>query len=226
MSATQDALEPIRVLAVDEHPVIRGVVRLACDASPRLRLVGEASGGEEAAAACLSLTPDVVVIDLDLPDGSGVGAIRRMRGEGYRGRILVLTMDTAGPAVLQSLRAGVDGYLEKATGLRAIGSSIIRVALGERLIDPELEQAAVMELGRFARQARLGSEVASALTPREIEILGFVSQGTTMASIAKRLGISPRTVESHVAKLYRKMGVRTRVQAVARAVSLGLIDLE
>ena len=93
------------------------------------------------------------------------------------------------------------------------------------MIAPELEQAAVLELGSLARQAREGSEMRASLTPREHEILLMVSQGLTMQQAGSRLGISPRTVETHVAKLYRKLGVRTRVQAVARAAQLGLIDL-
>jgi DNA-binding CsgD family transcriptional regulator len=92
-------------------------------------------------------------------------------------------------------------------------------------VDPSLEQVAVLELGRFARQAREGSAVRATLTPREQEILGLLADGMTMQQIGRRLGISPRTVETHVSKLYRKLAVRTRVQAVARAASLGLIDL-
>jgi len=102
---------------------------------------------------------------------------------------------------------------------------IRRVADGERVIAPELERAAVAALGSLARQAREGSEMRASLTPREHEILLMVSRGLTMQQAGSRLGISPRTVETHVAKLYRKLGVRTRVQAVARAAQLGLIDL-
>jgi DNA-binding NarL/FixJ family response regulator len=138
---------------------------------------------------------------------------------------LVLTDRTHGRAVLECLRLGVHGYVDKASGIRTIGTAIRRIGRGERVIDRELEQAAVMELGRFARRAREGSEVAASLTPRELEILELISAGMTMRQVATRLGISPRTVETHVAKLYRKLAVRTRVQAVAKAASLGLIDL-
>ncbi|HEV8564143.1 MAG TPA: response regulator transcription factor [Actinomycetota bacterium] len=217
--------QPVRVLVVDQHPLIRGVVRIACEAGDRLQVAGEAAGAVEAVSVCASTKPDVVVIDVELPEGGGVEAIRRMRAGGFRGKVIVLTEVTTGEAVLECLRLGVSGYLEKAAGLRTIGSSILRVSLGERLIDPALEQAAVMQLGKFARVAREGSEVAATLTPRELEILRYISEGLTMASIGRRLGISPRTVESHVGKLYRKLAVRTRVQAVSRAVSLGLIDL-
>jgi DNA-binding NarL/FixJ family response regulator len=221
----REDLEPIRVLVVDGHPVIRGVVRIACETGERLAVAGEAADAVEAVRVCASTSPDVVVIDVELPEGGGVDAIRSMRAAGFRGKVIVLTEVTTGEAILECLRLGVSGYLEKSAGLRSIGSSILRVSLGERVIDPALERAAVAQLGRFARVAREGSEVAAVLTPRELEILRFISEGLTMASIGKRLGISPRTVESHVGKLYRKLAVRTRVQAVSRAVSLGLLDL-
>ena len=223
--ASREELKPVRVLVVDEHPVIRGVVRIACEAGERLEMAGEAADAVEAVRVCASTKPDVVVIDVELPEGGGVEAIRHMRAGGFAGKVIVLTEVTTGEAVLECLRLGVSAYLEKAAGLRSIGSSILRVFLGERLIEPALEQAAVTQLGKFARVAREGSEVAATLTPRELEILRFISEGLTLASIGKRLGISPRTVESHVGKLYRKLAVRTRVQAVSRAVSLGLIDL-
>jgi DNA-binding NarL/FixJ family response regulator len=220
-----EAPRPVRVLVVDEHPVIRGVVRIACESGERLEVAGEAADAVEAVSECIHTKPDVVVIDVELPEGGGVEAIRRMRAGGFAGKVIVLTEVTTGEAVLECLRLGVSAYLGKATSLRSIGSCILRVSLGERLIEPAFEQAAVMQLGKFARVSREGSEVEAALTPRELEILRFISEGLTLASIGNRLGISPRTVESHVGKLYRKLAVNTRVQAVSRAVSLGLIDL-
>jgi DNA-binding NarL/FixJ family response regulator len=137
----------------------------------------------------------------------------------------VLTDRTDGPAVIETLRLGVGGYLVKSSALPTVGRQIRRVLDGERVISPEVEQIAVSELGKFARMAREGSEVRASLTPREHEVLVMISSGLTMRQMASRLGISPRTVETHVAKLYRKLGVRTRVQAVSRAISLGLVEL-
>ena len=225
MASPETTIEPIRVLVVDDHPVIRGVIRLACDSSPHLAIVGEVATGAETLEASVRSHPDVIVLDVDLPDEDGVATIKRLRTNGFAGKILVLTERLDGGAVLECVRAGVNGYLEKAQGLRAVGSAIMRVATGERLIPEDLEQRAVMELGRYARMARESSEMAASLTRRETEILHAISEGHTMRSIATRLGISPRTVETHVAKLYRKLGAKTRVQAVARAASLGLIEL-
>ena len=216
---------PVHVLVVDPHPVLRGVIRLACGSTGDIQVVAEAADVAQALDAAAAHDPDVVVLDLELAEGDGTEVIRGLQARGSSARVLVLTERTSGAAVLECLRLGVHGFVDKATGIRTIGTAIRRVGRGDRVVDHELEQAAVMELGRLARQAREGSEIASSLTPRETEILGLLSGSLTMRQIATRLGISPRTVETHVAKLYRKLAVRSRVQAVSRASSLGLIDL-
>jgi DNA-binding NarL/FixJ family response regulator len=217
--------DPVRILVVGSHPVILGVVRLACEDIPEVTIVAEEQRGEDALRAVIAMTPDLVVLDLDLPDVPGTEVLRALRDGGYDGAVVALSERADGAAVLESMRLGVDGYLSKPEGLRRVGDAIRLVLAGERAVEPALEQAAVLELGRFARQAREGSEVGSALTPREREILELLAEGLTMQQIGRRLGISARTVETHVAKLYRKLSVRTRVQAVARAASLGLIEL-
>ena len=214
-----------RVLVVGGHPVILGVVRLACDALTNVQIVAEAGDGPAAVAAATSLMPELAVIDLDLPGTDGVDVLRSLRDQGFRGLVVVVSERADGATVLGAMRLGVDAYLIKPDGLRRIGDAIRRVLDGERVIDPALEQAAVLELGRFARQARESSEIDASLTSREREILELLAEGLTMQQIGRRLDISPRTVETHVANLYRKLAVRSRVQAVSRAASLGLIEL-
>jgi DNA-binding NarL/FixJ family response regulator len=213
-----------RVVIAGGHPVIRGVVRLSCADAGGLEIVGEAEDVVRAVELCRALDPDVLVVDIDA-DEDAASTIARLRGDAVDTPIVVLSDRTDGTSVLTALRLGVRGFVGKNDGLRSVGSAIRRVADGDRVIAPELEQAAVAALGSLARQAREGSEMRASLTPREHEILLMVSQGLTMQQVGSRLGISPRTVETHVAKLYRKLGVRTRVQAVARAAQLGLIDL-
>ena len=214
-----------RIAIAGGHPVIRRVVRLSCASVAGAEVVGEVGTAAEVADLCRRERPDLLVLDLELPDGDGLDALRALRDEGFEAPVLALTDRTGGADVLEALKLGVRGYLGKADGLRGVADAIRGIVSGERLITPDLEQAAVMALGRFARQAREGSEMSASLTPREREILLMVSDGLTMQQIARRLSISPRTVETHVAKLYRKLGVRTRMQAVTRAASLGLIDL-
>jgi DNA-binding NarL/FixJ family response regulator len=139
--------------------------------------------------------------------------------------VLVLADRADGDLVLRALRLGARGYLTKAEGLRDLATTIRRVLSGERVMTPELERDAIGALGRMARRAREGADVEAGLTPRERQVLDLLSEGLTIRQIASRLRISPRTVETHVAKLYRKLGVRTRVQAISRAATLGLVDL-
>lgn len=212
-----------RLVVADAHPVVRRAVRMSCDALHGLEVVGEADTGSAVLAVCEELRPDVAVLDIALPDG--MEAIRGLNDRQLVDIVVVLTDRTDGASVMEALRLGVEGYLVKSSALSSVGRQIRRVLDGERVISPEVQRIAVRELGAFARMAREGSEVRAALTPREHEVLMLISQGLTMRQMALRLGISPRTVETHMAKLYRKLDVRTRVQAVSRAVSLGLIEL-
>jgi DNA-binding NarL/FixJ family response regulator len=216
----------VRVLVVEDHPVLRGVIRLACEQTPGLALAGEVGTGEEAVEACRALRPDVVVLDLNLPGAlQGLDVARTVRAEGTAGRILILTGRTDEQAIFEAMRAGAHGYLEKTSGVRFIADALLRVAAGERVFTPEQERLALAELGRLARQAREASSVRSTLTERELEILALLARGLTVKQVATRLGIGPRTVETHIAKIYRKLGVRNRVQAVSRATALGLVEL-
>lgn len=219
------ASEEVRVLVIASHPAILGVLRLACDAEPSLAIVGEAFDGERGLELASRTPADVIVLDLDLDDPGGLEVLRRVRGDGFVGGVLALSDRADGTTVLDAMRLGADGYLRKADGLRDIGAALLRTAQGDRVVDEALERAAIHELGRFARQARGGSSTATTITPRERQILQLLAEGLTMRQVARRLAISPRTVETHVAKLYRKLDVRTRVQALARAASIGLIDL-
>jgi DNA-binding NarL/FixJ family response regulator len=212
-----------RLVVADAHPVVRRAVRMSCEATPGLDVVGEADSVTQLLAVCRERIPDIAILDIALPDG--FEGIRGLIEHKLAGAIIVLTDRTQGTVVLGALRLGVEGYLVKASALATVGPQIRRVLAGERVISPEVEQIAVTELGRFARLAREGSEVRAALTPREYEILVLISRGLTMRQMGTRLGISPRTVETHVANLYRKLEVRSRVQAVSRAVSLGLVEL-
>jgi len=206
------------------HPVVRGVIDLAC----REAGVAVVAAAETAAAttdACREHRPSLLILDLELPDHGGFHVLEELEGPRLPRAVLVLSDRTDGDLVLRALRLGARGYVTKAEGLRGLAGTIRRVLAGERVIAPGLEQDAVLALGRLARRAREGEEVGVGLTTRERQVLELLSDGHTMRQIATRLGISPRTVETHVAKLYRKLGVRTRVQAVSRAATLGLVEL-
>ena len=217
---------PFRVLIIDDNPVLRRVVAIACAAMAGLDLVGEAGDGEEGLAACERLAPDLVVLDLALPRIDGLEVARRLRASRDPPRVLVLSGRGDGESVLAAMRTGVHGFVVKSAGIDEVASAMLAVARGERVFPPAEERAAVVELGRLVRAARAGARDASTLTPRELTVLQLLAEGLTLHQVGMRLGISQRTVESHVAKLYRKLEVKTRVQAVVKAASLGLIELD
>jgi DNA-binding NarL/FixJ family response regulator len=212
-----------RAVIAASHPIVGGVIETACrDAG--LVVVDRVETAAAATVACREARPDLLVLDLELPDADGFQTLTEL-AEARPRAVLVLADRADGDLVLRALRLGARGYVTKADGLRDLATTIRRVIAGERVMAPELEQHAVLALGRMARRAREGEEVAAGLTKREREVLGLLSDGLTMRQMATRLGISPRTVETHVAKVYRKLGVRTRLQAVSRAATLGLVEL-
>ncbi len=213
------------VLLVGNHPLIRGAVRICCDASAHLAVAGEVSTGEAAVDAVRSLRPDAMVLDLPLPDLEGGDVIRPARMERPDIRVLVLVNRSDDDTVFGVMKAGADGCLEKTASIGALRESVEMVAAGSRVFTPQQERAAITELGRLARQAREASALASSVTARELQILRCMSEGLTIRQIATRLGVSPRTVEAHIGKIYRKLDVPNRVRAIVRATELGLIDL-
>jgi DNA-binding NarL/FixJ family response regulator len=220
---------PVRAVIVASHPVINGLVRLAFDGVPGAVVVAEAGSLAELRAVTEGVVADVLVLDLDLPDGDGLRFLREAESTGdpdeARPKVLVLSDRDDGAFVLQALRLGVTGYMTKSNGLRGLTAAIREVAAGGQAIPAELEAKAIAEVSRYARHVRERTEVADLMTPREREILAYLAQGSTMQQMGRRLGISARTVETHVTNVYRKLGVRTRVQAVSKAAALGLIDL-
>jgi DNA-binding NarL/FixJ family response regulator len=217
---------PYRVLVIEDHPVIRGVIKLACENAYGLEVIGEVETGEAALEAIEADPPDVIVLDLSLPGRlQGLDVARHLRSEGHPARILVLTGLTDEHTLFECIRVGVDGYLEKTAGVRFVAEALRRVARGERVFTRDQERSAIAQLGRLARQTREVSGAQTTLTDRELEILGLVADGLSVKQVGKRLALSPRTVETHLSKLYRKLGARNRVQALSRAAALRLIDL-
>jgi len=213
----------VRAVVVAAHRTVRSVIDLACREAG-VTVVDTVETAAAATEACRVSGPELLVLDLELPDADGFRVLTDL-GDDRPRSVLVLADRADGDLVLRALRLGARGYVTKAEGLRDLAATIRRVVAGERVMTPALEKDAMGALGRMARRAREGAEVEAGLTPRERQVLELLGGGSTIGQIASRLGISPRTVETHVAKLYRKLGVRTRVQAIARAATLGLVDL-
>jgi DNA-binding NarL/FixJ family response regulator len=151
--------------------------------------------------------------------------VSRLALEDGTARILVLTATDDKTAVFEALRLGVNGYVEKTATVDEIADAIEAVGRGELVFSKELERRAQVQLGEFARGARETARALAQLTPREREVLALLAEGLSTRQIATRLKLSARTVESHIGRVYEKLNVRTRVQALYRAAGLGLVDL-
>jgi DNA-binding NarL/FixJ family response regulator len=217
---------PARVLIVDDHPVVREVVALACGERPALEVVGEASDGPEALEKCRCLDPDVMVLDLGLPSMSGFDVMMELRAEGHPVRVLVLTGRGDQAAVFQSLQLGASGFLVKTCSVRDIAAAVEAVAGGTQVFSLDHQQAAHSELRALARRTRRASAALATLTPREVEVLEMIALGYTSRQMGSRLGIAERTVTTHIGHLYMKLGVQSRVQALHCAAELGVVDLD
>jgi DNA-binding NarL/FixJ family response regulator len=215
--------EGVRVVIAAAHRIVRGVIDLACREAG-LEVIDRTDTASAAARACLTIRPDLLVLDVDLPDADGLRMLEEV-GTMRPPRVLVLADSSDGDVVLRALQLGVRGFLIKAEGLRDLADAIRCVAAGDRAIAPELEARAMAALGRLARRARECVDLADDLTARERQVLAMLSHGLTVGQVGSRLLISPRTVETHVGKLYRKLGVRSRLEAVSIAAALGLVDL-
>jgi DNA-binding NarL/FixJ family response regulator len=211
---------------VDDHPLVRYLLRSICEALPGLEVVGESDTGPRALNDFYRLRPAIVVLDVVLPGFDGFELARRLRREPFAPRVLVLSRRDDPDALLEAMAAGVHGYLPKTASAQTIEEALRSIAAGGRAFTTEQESAAASRLGTRARMAGEASRMLESLTPRQREILMMITEGATAGEMAARTGISERSVRSHITVLYRRLGVRNRVEAVARAVLLGLVRQE
>jgi DNA-binding NarL/FixJ family response regulator len=210
----------IRVLVADDHAIVRTGIRHVLETEPGFTVVGEASNGAEALALAVDLAPDVVVLDISMPGGSGLGTAAELRRRCPDTRILILSMHDNAEYVLESLRAGVHGYLLKDSAATELGGAIRAVCQGESFFSPPVAR----QLGAVVRGELSGQAGAvAALTSRERQVLVGVAGGRTNKEIAQELGISHRTVESHRESLMRKLDVYTVAGLTKIALEEGLI---
>lgn len=202
------------VLLVDDHPVVREGLRGMIDAEPDLTVVGEAGSGAEAIALAESLCPDVILMDLRMPDVDGVTATERILATLPRTRIVVVTTYESDTDILRAVEAGAAGYLLKDASRAELADAVRDAARGRTVLAPTVADRLV----RFVRQP-----TSVTLSTREIEVLSQVAKGKTNAEIGRQLHISEATVKTHLLRAFNKLGVSDRTAAVTTAMSLGLL---
>jgi len=206
----------IRILIVDDHPVVRAGLAGLLSSQPDFEVVGEAGNGQEALSMLERLNPDVVLMDLRMPGMDGVSTIRRMRSQS-KSQVLVLTTFDTDAEIVQAVEAGATGYLLKDVPREELFRAVRLTAKGEAVLSPPV---AARLLGRM----RSPSE--EHLSNRELEVLGLVAKGFSNKEIAKRLHISEATVKTHLLHTFGKLGVDDRTAAVTAALERGILRLE
>ena len=206
----------VRVVIVDDHPVVRDGLRGMLQGDEMLTVVGEAGGGDEAVRVVALLEPDVVLMDLRMPAGDGVDATARIVAAQPQVRVLVLTTYDTESDVLRAVEAGASGYLLKDAPVHDLRRAVRATASGETVLAPAVA-------ARLVRQAR--RPPVEALTAREVEVLELVARGATNRDVGRALHVSEATVKSHLLHAFTKLGVNDRTAAVTTALDRGLIRL-
>jgi len=216
----RERVEALRVLIAEDHPMFRDGLRALLASIPTTEVVGEAANGVEAVEQALALQPDVVLMDLDLPELDGVSATRQIVTTSPHVGVLVLTMFDDDDSVFAAMRAGARGYLLKGEDQEEIRRAIFAVDNGEAIFGPAIAQRLMDYFS--APRPEVPPDVFPGLTERERQVLKLIAQGHSNSVIAMRLGISAKTVRNHVSNIFNKLQVTDRAKAIVRAREAGL----
>ncbi len=216
--------EPLRLLLVDDHPIVRTGLRMLFQAEPDLQVVGEASGGAEAISAVQKLHPDVVIMDVAMPGMSGIEATRQIKAISPETAVLALTMHEDEQYFFAMLYAGASGYIPKRAAPDDLVAAIRAVAEGNVFLHSSLARFLMKDVAE--QKLTPAAEGDDGLTARELEVLTLIAEGRTSREIAEELVISIKTVERHRENIMRKLDIHNRVELVKYAIKRGLIQAE
>lgn len=215
----------VRVLIVDDHDIVRAGIRMLLNAQPDMEVIGEASNGKEAIEMAGSMEPDVILMDISMPDTTGIQATRTIKQSNSQVEIVGLTMHAEDRYFFQLLQAGASGYVIKGAAPQQLLDAVRAASRGEAYIHPTLQRRLI---GDYVSKVE-GSDPESMLadlTKRELEVLRLIVDGLTSREIAESLVISSNTVERHRQNIMAKLGLHNRAELVRYAISKGLVDVE
>ncbi len=213
-------MEPIRILLADDHPFFRDGVRLLLDSTEDTAVVGEADTGEEVVALAAATTPDVILMDINMPGVNGIEATRRITALNPRIGILMVTMYDDDDSVFAALRAGARGYVLKGANQVELLRAIRAIAAGDAVFGPALARRLISYFS--APRPTVSWQPFPELTDREREVLGLIAQNKSNAAIADELFLSAKTVRNYISTVFSKLQVADRAEAITRAKAAGL----
>jgi DNA-binding NarL/FixJ family response regulator len=212
---------PIKVVIVDDHPIVRKGLKALLKSEKNIKVVADCSNGTSAISCCKNFNPDIMLLDVKMPDCMGYDIISNIKKISPQIKIVILTAYNDKEYVEQSIKAGANGFVLKDINKQELVKVIRTVNSGKTFIDPSIARAIVNSVLKDADKAHIES-----LTSREIEVLNLMSKGLTNAQIAQDLCISSNTAKAHVASIIKKLGASSRTDAVVRAISYGLVDVD
>jgi DNA-binding NarL/FixJ family response regulator len=219
-----EVMDPIKILIVDDHEVVRNGISVMMGRQQDFAVAGEAQNGFEAVEKARYLHPDLILMDLRMPQMDGVAAMRKIREELPEMKFIVLTTYDNDEYIFDAIEAGAKGYLLKDASREELFQAVRAVYRGESLIEPGVAAKILDRLAQLSRQANQPA-AAQILSEREIEVLQLIAGGAPNKAIASALSISESTVKTHVANIFQKLDVNQRTEAVTKAMSMGIIKL-
>jgi len=208
------------VVIIDDHPIVRAGMRAILDSAGDIDILGEGVNGADALRLVNEHDPDVLALDVSLPDMNGVAVTRTLRQQGARTAILILTVHNDPQTIFGLLESGAVGYVLKDEALETLVNAVRAAARGETWLSPAVASQVVRRA--VAGSASDATEALSALTPREVEVLRLIARGLDNTAIAQELCLTKRTVQNHISNIYGKLGVASRAEAVLLAIRNGL----
>jgi DNA-binding NarL/FixJ family response regulator len=216
----------LRILIADDHGLVRRGARAVLQTQRGWKVVAEAANGHEAVEKAIQLKPDVAVLDLGMPELSGVGAARQIRAAVPEVKVLVLTMHESDQMVQLALDAGAHGYILKSDLTDTLPKAVKAVVEGKRFLTPKVSEIVLDGFLKTRNRHRQGERVASRPTPREVEIIRLLAEGKTNKEIAALLGIAVRTIETHRSKIMLKLGLHSLAELIHYAMRHGIATVQ
>ncbi|MFO8082698.1 MAG: response regulator transcription factor [Desulfobacterales bacterium] len=215
------------ILIVDDHPLFREGLKAIIERGSRFEVVGEAGNGRDGLQMAKTLKPDMIIVDISLPDRSGIQLTREIRTLFSRTRILIVSMHSKIDYIAEAFQAGATGYVVKESASERLLQGLESVVRGDYFLDSSVSHAVVENLMKSPlKEAKITDADYDTLTPREQEVMRFLAEGFSSKKVAEKLCISPKTVENHRSNIMNKLGLHNTIELIRYAAKLGLIDVD